>query len=224
MNKKTKMILGFGFLGLSAALSAGVYFYVNSIKPDLPFAEGRNFRIIDSPYKSDVNVVDNFYLLNCNTCYMFEKILRDSSKDGGYQVNKIHATTNEKWIEHSKLDTSFRILDRIDLVDAFYDAVNKDKELIGDQSKINDFLDANGVDRSSYWSIYNSPSSLAKSLELSANSSAVDIRVVPTFVVSGKYKILLGSLKNNNELTSLIEYLIINQPEHDPDLDNQEGN
>lgn len=212
-------------VGLTVAaigLSIVGYQHLAGKKVESRFVEGRHFRLLPQSYAANQNSVDNYYWLNCSTCYMFENSLRRSSKERGFDVHKIHATSNEKWLEDSKLDTTFRLLNRPQLIDSFYDVSNNDRSLIGDQSKINNFLDLYQVDRNQFWSTYNSPASLAKSLELSSNSALVDLRVVPTFVVSGKYKILLGGLKNNEELPDLIDYLILNQPEHNPELDEVE--
>lgn len=207
-----------GALGLALAMGAtvGVYaVFEHGSHQAERFVEGTHYKILDKPYEAQPYQVDNFYWMNCSACHMFEGILRNWSKaNGNIKVNKIHATSNEKWLEDSKLDTTLRIMGKSDAIDAFYDMASADHGFTKDRSKVNSFLDVRGIDKTVFWNTYGSPASLAKSLELSSNSSNVDIRVVPTFVVAGKYKILLGGLKTNQELTDLIDYLMASQPSH----------
>lgn len=214
LRKKVTM----GLIGVAASVAIGIAGYVlyeRNAHPQARFVEGTHFKILDNPYSAQPYQVDNYYWLNCSACHMFEGILRTwSKKNGDIKVNKIHATSNEKWLEDSKLDTTFRIMGKADSIDAFYDFAAADKGFTKDRTKVNNFLDARGIDKTVFWNTYSSPSSLAKSLDLSANSGSVDIRVVPTFVIGGKYKIILGGLKSNEELTDLIDYLLMNQPTH----------
>ncbi|MDU8351223.1 hypothetical protein RYA05_04840 [Pseudomonas syringae pv. actinidiae] len=207
-----------GALGLALAIGAvaGTYAFIErGSHHSERFVEGTHYKILDKPYEAQPYQVDNFYWLNCSACHMFEGILRTWSKaNGNIRVNKIHATSNEKWLEDSKLDTTFRIMGKSDAIDAFYDMASADRGFTKDRAKVNSFLEVRGIDKTTFWNTYGSPASLAKSLDLSVNSSIVDIRVVPTFVVAGKYKILLGGLKTNQELTDLIDYLMASQPSH----------
>jgi thiol:disulfide interchange protein DsbA len=214
MKKITKIALGVGSAFLVLGLGLAAFSFSTGHGKHDRFVEGRHYKILPASYSASESHVDNFYWLNCSTCYMFEGILRKSSKEMGFDVSKIHATSNEKWLEDSKLDTTFRILNRAPLIESFYDLANTDKTFIGDKGKINNFLDLYQIDRTKFWGIYNSPSSLAMALEKSANAQLVDIKVVPTFVVSGKYKILLGGLRSNEELPELIDFLVKNQPLH----------
>lgn len=221
MNKITKISIGIGCAVLAIGACLAAYVLTAPRASSERFVEGRHFKVLPVAYAAPDNHVDNYYWLKCASCYMFEGALRKSSKEMGFEVEKIHAIGNDKWIEDSKLDTTFRILNKAALIDSFFDVVNADHSLIGDKAKIDSFLDLYQVDRSQFWNTYNSPASLAMSIGRTSNTPLVDIRVVPTFVVSGKYKILLGGLRTNDELPELIDYLIKNKPEHNPELDQE---
>lgn len=211
--KENKFLVGVVALALAGVLVAGSFGYVAMTSAKPRFVEGVHYKILDRPYSTQVGQLDDYYWLNCDSCFMFEGLLKSWSKDNSkFSFNKIHATSNDLWLDDAKLDTSLRSIGRPDLVDAFFAMAIKNKGFTKNRGEINTFLAGRSVDTNKFWLEYSSPASLAKALDRADNSDKVGIRVVPTFVLDGKYKILLGALKNNNELIDIVEFLELNHP------------
>jgi hypothetical protein len=208
--KTIGIIAGVAILGI---VSCSLFAYKISRTEKPRFVEGVHFKILDKPYDAKNGQLDDYYWLNCDSCYMFEPVLKVMTRDSPQiTVNKIHATSSDMWIDDSKLDTSLRALGRQDLIDPFFEMAIKQKGFTKSRESVNSFLQSNGVDVDRFWAEFSSPSSLAKALERSSNSDKVGIRVVPTFVLDGRYKILLGGLKKNEELSDLVKFLEETQP------------
>jgi hypothetical protein len=211
--RNRNLIFSVAGIALVGVIAGSVWFYksITAVKPR--FVEGVHFKILDKPYSAKIGQLDNYYWLNCDSCFMFEPVLKVLTRDAPLiSVNKIHATSSDLWLDDSKLDTSLRAVGRLDLLDEFFAMSIKQKGFTKNRVAINDFLSRNKVDPEQFWQEYGSPSSLAQAIDRSKNSDKVGIRVIPTFVLDGKYKVLLGGLKSNEELSDLVKFLEETQP------------
>ncbi|MFK4132026.1 hypothetical protein ACI2KR_06985 [Pseudomonas luteola] len=212
--KKTKRFwIGTCAITVAAAIGAAFAGYKTFLHEPQRFVEGKQYKTLDEFYPAKQGQLDNYYWLSCDSCYMFEDVLAKWSKDNpAVSVNKIHATSNDLWLDDAKLDTTLRAIGKASLIDPLFKISVERKGFTHNKNLINQFLSENKVDLQAFWSEYNSPASMASAIERASNSAKVNVKVVPTFVLDGKYKIFLGGLKSKEELIDLLNYLETNQP------------
>ena len=175
-------------------------FDYNTLSPALPPESNSRVEVIE------------FFWYGCPHCYAFEPTITPWIKTLPDYVmfHRVPAVFNDSWAPHAKLYYALEALGETErLHKAVFDAIHQDKQTLGTEAAIADFLEKHGIARKKFADAFNSfsvQSKLQRSLKLQA---AYKIEGVPAMGIDGRY-MTANTLVGGSHLAVLpvVDYLI----------------
>lgn len=217
--KMLKHLIALTIFVLSANLLAAETSGKAVVAPNKMFIDGRHFQILDVPLSPMGGPVVEFMYFGCETCYKLAPAISQWSYSKKIDVVLVPVHSESAMVDEARIFHTFELAGALDKMyeEGFILVQTKDSKLQG-ADRINEALDRNGVDKASFWGLWRSDA-VKKRLEASAAlTKQAKIMKTPTFVVHGRYKVDIESVKSVEELFELLEYLVAKKPASAPAL------
>lgn len=181
----------------------------------LKFEEDTHYVVV-SDAKTPAPTVTEYFSLFCGHCLQFEGILPDFKEalPEGTTFQKSHVTylPKDNELVGEGMVRAFVTMEKLgkteELSKAFFIHIHFEKKEIPNIAEIKNIFLANGVSDEEFEKVYNDPEVISAANAMSQIWLDKRVVSVPTMVVNGKYRINMGSVKNLNQLNSLVKYLL----------------
>lgn len=181
---------------------------------DAKFQKGIHFETLVTPIDRPTDHAMEVFSFACPHCYTTEKELMKDWKASleeskAYELELVHSGY-QKWFKDAQVFYTLKAMKRTDVYPAYFDARQTGK-IVNDET-FYAFLEANKVRKKPYDAIAESNNIKKAIEEAGALEQSANLNGVPSFVVSGKYKIKLEGIKGYTDIRDITEYLIKTQP------------
>jgi thiol:disulfide interchange protein DsbA len=176
------------------------------------YKEGTHYEIIKPTATAKPEVLE-FFSYFCPHCYSFEPIIKQlqESLPEGIKVTKNHVVFlgGAMGEELTRAYATARILKVDETMSAvLFDAIQRQRLNVNSRQDIRDLFVANGVDGAQFDAAVDSFVVNGQVAQMIRNAQNYKISGVPTVVVNGKYKVMVGSwIKSTEDYTGLVAYL-----------------
>ncbi len=211
---KRGLILAFGMLIMSG--TAGVFADENTATDPKQveskaweFTEGTHYSLLEAPFQEGVAPVIEFFYYGCRACYQLVNDMGLWRRETGYQVSLVPAHSKNELVESARM---FHTFAEMGVLAEMYELgyvifQTKESELEG-TDRINDFLLRHDVDQVQFWQTWGSEAVEKRLAYSAAMTVQAKVMKTPSFVVKGKYKVNIDSVKSVHELHALLTYLV----------------
>ena len=177
------------------------------------FAEpvaGRDYTILNPPQPTGKNKIEvlEFFFYGCSHCYSLHPLLNKWEKTKPKDVEMILVPTifRDSWEPMARTFYALESMGQQKELDGpLYRAWNEDKLDLNDETKINDFIAKQGVDKAKFAAAYNSFSMQSKVTRAKQMIRSYGISGTPSLVVDGKY--LITGLQPEDTIRTLNEVI-----------------
>ena len=177
------------------------------------FAEpvaGRDYTILNPPQPTGKNKIEvlEFFFYGCSHCYSLHPLLNKWEKTKPKDVEMILVPTifRDSWEPMARTFYALESMGQQKELDGpLYRAWNEDKLDLNDETKINDFIAKQGVDKAKFAAAYNSFSMQSKVTRAKQMIRSYGISGTPSLVVDGKY--LITGLQPEDTIRALNEVI-----------------
>lgn len=178
------------------------------------YTAGTHYKVLETqgaleePGKIEVR---EFFSYICPHCYHLESTVAAWEKSKPDNVHFVRSPVT--FMRDSEpLARAYFVADSLDMVDKvhrpIFDAIHKHREPLFTPDALADFFVKYGVEKKDFEKLYSSFGVTTKVRQSDALARDYQIRGVPSFVVNGKYLVLRESLKSNEEMFDVINFLI----------------
>ena len=183
------------------------------------FAEpvaGRDYTILNPPQPTGKNKIEvlEFFFYGCSHCYHLHPLLSKWEKSKPRDVEMILVPTifRDSWEPMARTFYALESMGQQKELDGpLYRAWNEDKLDLNDETKINDFIAKQGVDKAKFAAAYNSFSMQSKVTRAKQMIRSYGISGTPSLVVDGKY--LITGLQPEDTIRALNEVIAMARKE-----------
>lgn len=187
-----------------------------------PFEAGKDYVILDNVQQDTSTVVDTpvieFFNYGCPACANLEPTLEAwlQQQSNGIAFTRVPVVFNPEWQIYARAYYIAKALDIEEKVSpALFKSIHEQHQNLSTPAAMAAFFAKFGVNEADFNSVYQaSPLIDAEMAQAKLLSQTYRIRLIPTFVVGGKYKTnasMVGG--DNNRLMQVLDYLIKrNQP------------
>ena len=189
----------------------------NSILYQNSYREGIHYEVLNTPLKSPVNAVIQFFWYGSPGSQNVEGPIKKwiTKAQGNITLKQIPGTLNTLWLDGAR---TYYSLERLNLLDSMQSQFFKAYKsgVIHDKASTELFLARKGINVDSFWEEYYSSSSSLMLKKYSLIAKNANLKQIPTFIVSGKYSVKTSAFSNWEDVFSFTEYLIKTQPTKNP--------
>ena len=176
------------------------------------FKEGVNYKVV-KPMATTQPEVMEFFSYYCPHCYTFEPFMMDLNKSLGknvkFEQNHVDFLGGAMGAELTRGLGAAQLLGVEDEFTALVfktlhvqrQQINGEKGIVAIFAKLN-------ISQSKAKGALDSFSAAGLASQMKRNTEIFKIQGVPTIIVNGQYQVMTGSVKNGNELTDLVKYLL----------------
>ena len=183
------------------------------------FAEpvaGRDYTILNPPQPTGKNKIEvlEFFFYGCSHCYSLHPLLNKWEKTKPKDVEMILVPTifRDSWEPMARTFYALESMGQQKELDGpLYRAWNEDKLDLNDETKINNFIAKQGVDKAKFAAAYNSFSMQSKVTRAKQMIRSYGISGTPSLVVDGKY--LITGLQPEDTIRALNEVIAMARKE-----------
>jgi protein dithiol oxidoreductase (disulfide-forming) len=202
MNRTRRTLLaGVTLLASPHALaqSAALKGQFSQLNPPRPVSTGRQIEVIE------------FFYYGCPICYELQPHMSRwlTIAPEYVAIRRVPVLSAEGWEPFARLYYTLEALGQLGRLHwPVYDNFHFDGVQLNQVKDMLDWVARNGIDRSKFTLIYNSPDIDRKLEEVRAMMKAYDIRAVPTIVVDGKYLSSARMAGGTRQLMQVVDQLV----------------
>jgi len=155
--------------------------------------------------------VREIFWYGCPHCYTLEPAINKwlKTKPADAQFVRMPAILGPSWEPHARAFYAFEALGVTDkLHSAFFNALHAQGQALNNESSIAEFVAKHGVDKEKFLKAYNSFSVNAFVKNAVQMALRYGIESVPTLIVDGKFKTGSATVRGNDPLMQLVDYLV----------------
>jgi thiol:disulfide interchange protein DsbA len=158
--------------------------------------EGTQYTLVRPPQPAEsggrIEVLE-FFQYSCPHCYRFTPPLESWIKRQGSAIDykRVPVNWDGSTLPHTKIYFTLEQLNRLDLHEAVFKAIQVDRRRLVDPNEIADFMAAQGIDRKQWLDNYNSFSVNTKAARAGQVWRAYKIDGTPAVAIDGKYMVQL---------------------------------
>ena len=178
------------------------------------YTQGQDYVELSNPQPTSsgdkIEVVELFWY-GCPHCYHLDPFLEDwaANKPDDVEFVRMPAVLGKRWELLAKAYYTAELLGVVDNIHtALFDAINKDKRKINDETALRDFFVEQGVSAGDFKNTFNSFAVNVKVNNAKQMSRRYAITGVPTIIVNGKYSTGPGMARGNEGVIKVMNYLI----------------
>ena len=178
------------------------------------YTQGQDYVELSNPQPTSsgdkIEVVELFWY-GCPHCYHLDPFLEDwaANKPDDVEFVRMPAVLGKRWELLAKAYYTAELLGVVDKIHpALFDAINKDKRKINDETALRDFFVEQGVSAGDFKNTFNSFAVNVKVNNAKQMSRRYAITGVPTIIVNGKYSTGPGMARGNEGVIKVMNYLI----------------
>jgi len=186
---------------------------VKQVEQSSPYKEGVHYTILDKPLMFPKNHVLEYFWYGCPHCHEAEPIITKWAASSGVKLEHRHSVLSENWNKDAEVFYTFKKLGVLDkLHTAYFNIRHESFEF--SQENLDKLLTSNQIDPVVFAKEGKSPEVQTAMAVNKLVEGTLKTSGVPTFVVSGKYLILLDHISKWEDVTNIAKYLIEKQPAH----------
>ncbi len=204
---------------LSVLVSVNSALAENNASANKVFLEGTHYSVLEQSLPNGVATVAEFIYYGCKVCFQIAPVVSQWSATSGVSVSLIPAHSKSAMMNEARMFHTFEVMGVLPVMyEDGYIIFQTDQSNLQGADRVNGFLENKGINKDEFWKAWGS-AEVNERLNSSAElTSLAKISKTPTFVVHGKYKIDIESLKSVDELFELLSYLIKKAPSAAPSL------
>jgi thiol:disulfide interchange protein DsbA len=176
---------------------------------EVKFIDGKHYQQLSEALPVGNAPITEFFYFGCRSCYQLVPAIAEWSHETGIRVAAIPAHGDTALADAARLYHTFAELGELgNMYELGYVMFQTDKVKLQGKERIDSYLDRHKIDKTRFWSTWNSPAverRLASSLAL---TKMAKITKTPAFVVHGRYLVDLESLQSAEQLFEVLEYLV----------------
>ena len=175
--------------------------------------EGEQYTLVRPPQPTDsggkVEVL-KFFQYGCPHCYRFTPDVEAWAKRQGSAIDykRVPVNWDASTLPHTKIYFTLEQMNRLDLHDKVFRAIQVDRRKLVDPNEIADFMAVQGIDRKAWLDNYNSFSVNTKAARAGQVWRAYKIDGTPANAVAGKYVTAPSMVGTREGATQVMDYLI----------------
>lgn len=156
--------------------------------------EGQQYQPVRPPQPTEsggrVEVLE-FFQYSCPHCYRFHPELEGWVKRQGSAIDfkRVPINWDASTLPHTKIYFTLEQMNRLDLHDKVFRAIQVDRRKLVDPNEIADFMAAQGIDRKAWLDNYNSFSVNTKAARAGQIWRAYKVEGTPAVAIDGKYMV-----------------------------------
>ena len=174
------------------------------------YKEGVQYRVLKNPLEYVNNQVTEFFWYGCPHCYAAEPSVSKwvSESNGAYTIKKEHSQLSERWIFDANVFYGLQQVKRMDISKDYFEGRQNGR--FKDIEDVKSWLIFNYVNPEQFFNNLNKPDVVKMRELLLSKERGIGAGGVPTFVVEGKYLVLVSgvsSIGGWEGLPGLLSYL-----------------
>ncbi|PIQ49937.1 MAG: hypothetical protein COW03_02835 [Cytophagales bacterium CG12_big_fil_rev_8_21_14_0_65_40_12] len=192
-------------------------FLTCSIAVSAQFQERINYEVVAEKATAQATVTE-YFSLYCGHCFQFEPLVEDvkSKLKPGTKFEKSHVSYIPRGNPEAQLGMvkSYVIMEEIggekeeEIKLYFFNQVHIQSRKIDDVATMKTLFIEKGITKEAIDKYFSDPKITAKAEKMAKEWELKQITNVPTLVVNGKYKVIMNSVKNMEEMMALVNYLV----------------
>ncbi|MBJ7551445.1 thiol:disulfide interchange protein DsbA/DsbL [Marinomonas ostreistagni] len=178
------------------------------------YSDGNGYTTIKNPVRTanpdKVEVVEIFWY-GCPHCYSLDPITQAWKKTIADDVDfkYMPAVFGRNWLAHAK---AFHVADILGVEEKLhadlFNAIHQDHKPMNSEDALAEFFTNYGVSEDEFRKQYNSFAVNSRLSQADAKIRAYGARGVPGLIVNGKYLVTAATAGGNNNIYSVVDYLI----------------
>lgn len=174
--------------------------------PPTVYVVGRDYQLLE-PQIIDAPEVIEIFFYGCEACYLLAPELTRWSAATNTDIVMVPAHNQQQLVSAARL---FHTLDSMGLSELHPHAyaLYHEQSLLEGEDRINALLQANDVKPELFWSVWSSDVITQRLSGSYALNAMLGVRVTPTFIVRGKYRVEVDEIGEGDDLFALLEYLV----------------
>ena len=178
------------------------------------YSDGNGYTTIKNPVRTanpdKVEVVEIFWY-GCPHCYSLDPITQAWKKTITDDVDfkYMPAVFGRNWLAHAK---AFHVADILGVEEKLhadlFNAIHQDHKRMNSEDELAEFFTNYGVSEDEFRKQYNSFAVNSRLSQADAKIRAYGARGVPGLIVNGKYLVTAATAGGNNNIYSVVDYLI----------------
>ncbi|MAF16672.1 MAG: disulfide bond formation protein DsbA [Marinomonas sp.] len=178
------------------------------------YSDGNGYTTIKNPVRTanpdKVEVVEIFWY-GCPHCYSLDPITQAWKKTIADDVDfkYMPAVFGRNWLAHAK---AFHVADILGVEEKLhadlFNAIHQDHKRMNSEDELAEFFTNYGVSEDEFRKQYNSFAVNSRLSQADAKIRAYGARGVPGLIVNGKYLVTAATAGGNNNIYSVVDYLI----------------
>lgn len=192
-------------------------FLTCSIAVSAQFQERINYEVVAEKATAQATVTE-YFSLYCGHCFQFEPLVEDvkAKLKPGTKFEKSHVSYIPRGNPEAQLGMvkSYVIMEEIggekeeEIKLYFFNQVHIQSRKIDDVATMKTLFIEKGITKEAIDKYFSDPKITAKAEKMAKEWEEKQITNVPTLVVNGKYKVIMNSVKNMEEMMALVNYLV----------------
>ena len=178
------------------------------------YSDGNGYTTINTPVRTadpdKVEVVEIFWF-GCPHCYALEPYTQAWKKQLPSDVDfkYMPAVFGRNWLAHAKAFHVAKLLGIEEKIHSdLFNAIHQDRKRLNNEDDLAEFFTQYGVTEDEFRKQFNSFAVNSRLSQVDAKIRGYGARGVPGIVVNGKYLVTAATAGGNNNIYSVVDYLI----------------
>ena len=180
------------------------------------FSEGKHYQVISKAPVTSAPEVTEYFSFLCGSCFRFEPLVKDlkanlpeNIKFSKSHVEFLGGSVGQDLSRALAVASLLNVQDTINPI--IFNAVHVERQQFTGLQDIRQIFIDNGVDAKKFDSAARSFIANGRVSKMAHNAKKFSVNSVPTFIVNGKYKILITRDTTSENFQELVKYLVDKQ-------------
>ena len=191
------------------ALAFGMSLFIMPSAQSKSFVEGTHYSVIEQATFSEPSEVVEFFSFSCPGCYAMEPLVK-SMQAALPEINlrRVHMPYGGRKAKQSqKVFVLMTLLHAEQYKDAIFKRIHSQQDLFDSDKEIIGYFVSLGYERRKVEQLFRSFSADTKLRQMNKEGINRKVQSVPSFIVNGRYQVILSAVASGDDFTQLIDYL-----------------
>jgi thiol:disulfide interchange protein DsbA len=172
------------------------------------FAEGEHYTHLAEPLPDNVAPVLLYFYYGCTSCKALALPLAEWSQSEGVNMGLVPVHDDSQLVDAARVFHALAVSGAGDRYVLGYDLFQDQNISLQGGERINAYLDRYQVNQNDFWQAWRSEAVEKRLVGSYWLTRAAGVRITPSFVVQGRYKVELPVINSFEELTELLAFLL----------------